>query len=174
MLVDQRRCSSSVRSQNGTSNRTLPCAALLESCRSHARYLRLGPRLDRAFVERQRLVGNHQVHVVIDGVAEALAARAGAERTVEAEQARLGLAELRCRTSCTANFSLKRMAARQSAALLEDHFAGFAIADFDGIDQALVQVRARWRCDRPERTRGFAKSISSSDSGVENSNIVPS
>ena len=42
---------------------------------------------------RQRLVGNHQVHVVIDGVAEALAALAGAVGIVEAEQARLGLDE---------------------------------------------------------------------------------
>ncbi len=38
-------------------------------------------------------VGDDQVHVEIDGVAEALAARAGAHRAVEAEQRRLGFDE---------------------------------------------------------------------------------
>ena len=38
------------------------------------------------------------------------------------------------------NFSLKRSGGAPDGAL-EDHFAGFAIADLDGIDQALVQVR---------------------------------
>ena len=42
--------------------------------------LRLGPRLDRAFRQRQRLVGNHQVQVEIDGVAEALAPGTSAVR----------------------------------------------------------------------------------------------
>ena len=52
---------------------------------------RLGPGLDRAFVQRLRLVGNHQVEIEINGVAEALAARAGAVGIVEGEQPRLGL-----------------------------------------------------------------------------------
>ena len=51
--------------------------------------LRLGPGIDCAFVERQAGVGNHQVHVVVDGVSEALAARACAHRIVEAEEAGL-------------------------------------------------------------------------------------
>ena len=34
--------------------------------------LRLGPRLHRAFVERKARIGNHQIHVVVDGVAETL------------------------------------------------------------------------------------------------------
>ncbi len=51
--------------------------------------LRLGPGIHGAFIERQAGVRDHQIHVVIDGVAEALAARAGAHRIVEAEQARL-------------------------------------------------------------------------------------
>ena len=51
----------------------------------------LGPGLDRAFGERQRLVGDHQVEIEVDGVAEALAARTGAVGIVEGEQARLGL-----------------------------------------------------------------------------------
>ena len=56
--------------------------------------LRLGPRIHRAFLQRQRAVGNHQIHVVIDGVAESLAAFAGALRIVEAEQTRLGIDKL--------------------------------------------------------------------------------
>ena len=51
--------------------------------------LRFGPRIDGALVERQTAIGDDQVQVVIDGVAEALAAAAGPERRVEREQARL-------------------------------------------------------------------------------------
>ncbi len=52
---------------------------------------RLGPGLDHAFIDRLAAVGNHQVDVEIDGVAESLAARAGAVRIVERKQARLRL-----------------------------------------------------------------------------------
>ena len=52
--------------------------------------LRLGPRLDRAFLERQLGIGNHQIEIEPDRVAEALTGRARAEWIVEAEQTRLG------------------------------------------------------------------------------------
>ena len=52
---------------------------------------RLGPRTHRAFVERARRVGDHQIGIEINGVAEAVAARAGAVGAVEGKQARLRL-----------------------------------------------------------------------------------
>ena len=47
--------------------------------------LRLGPRIHRALLDRQRPVRDHQIQVVVDGVPEPLAAFAGAEGAVEAE-----------------------------------------------------------------------------------------
>ena len=51
-----------------------------------------GPGGDGAFVEGLGFVGDDEVGVEVDGVAEALAARAGAVGIVEGEEARLGLA----------------------------------------------------------------------------------
>src|SRR6185437_12031263 len=50
------------------------------------------PRINGAFVECLRFVGNDEVEVEVDGVAKALAARAGSVGVVEGEQARLRLA----------------------------------------------------------------------------------
>src|ERR1700693_4832807 len=47
----------------------------------------LGPGLDGAFIQRLRLVGNHQVEIEIDGVSKALAARACAVRIIKRKQA---------------------------------------------------------------------------------------
>ncbi len=44
------------------------------------------PGIDRAFIQRLLLVGNDQVEIEVDGVAEALASLAGAVRVVEREQ----------------------------------------------------------------------------------------
>src|SRR5581483_9909627 len=101
--------------------------------------LRLRPRFDRAGVEGEVLVGDDEVHVEIDGVAEALAARAGAHRAVEAEQRGLGFYE-----GHAALLALELLAEAQTVAGgggLEDDFARFAITDLDRIDHALVQVR---------------------------------
>ena len=56
--------------------------------------------------------------------------------------------------------------------LLEIDFAGLPVADFHRVHQALVQAG---RIDDAvhQRIDGFEKSMSSSDSGVENSNIRP-
>ncbi len=51
--------------------------------------VRFAPRLDRALLDRFRLVRHDEVHVELDDVAEPMARRAGAERVVEREQARL-------------------------------------------------------------------------------------
>ena len=100
---------------------------------------RLGPRIDGTFIQSERAIRNHAVHVEIDGVSEALAARAGARRGVEAEQNRLWRAEFHA-----AGFALKALVEaqrRRAGGALEDHFAGLAIADFDGVDQTLVEFR---------------------------------
>src|SRR5215203_2135886 len=51
--------------------------------------MRLGPRLDRALVDRLLLIRHDQLQVQLDNVAEAMAGRAGAEWVVERKQARL-------------------------------------------------------------------------------------
>src|ERR1019366_815809 len=72
----------------------LSFGVLLEPCGPlHA--ARLSPGFNRTFIERQALVRNGQVHVVIDGVTEALATRARARRTFEAEERRLRVLKLR-------------------------------------------------------------------------------
>ena len=107
--------------------------------------LRLGPGLDRAFIEGKRFVGNHAVQVEIDGVAESLAARAGADRRIEAEQNGLGGREFHA-----TRLALELLVEAQGAGgrgtfangALENHFTSFAITDLDRVDQALVQFRA--------------------------------
>ena len=97
------------------------------------------PGVDGAFVEALRAVWHDEVHVVVDGVAEALAARAGAEGIVEAEQAGLRRLEL-----LEAGLAAEGFGEAQTPGLgrrlFEDHFAAFAVADLGGIDDALVQV----------------------------------
>ena len=51
----------------------------------------LGPGFNSALIQGFRFVRYHQIEIKIDGVAETLAARAGAIRVVEGKQARLGL-----------------------------------------------------------------------------------
>ena len=51
--------------------------------------VRLGPRLDRALLDRLLRIRHDEIHVELDDVAEAVAGRAGAERVVEREQPRL-------------------------------------------------------------------------------------
>ena len=106
--------------------------------------LRLGPRIDRALVQRERGIGDHAVHVEIDRVAEALAARARAHRRVEAEQNRFRLVKLHAAGLALKSFvETQRRGASPTFAgrAFEDYFAGLAVADLDGVDQALVQFR---------------------------------
>ena len=101
--------------------------------------LRLGPWLHRAFFQREPLIGNRQVHVVIDGVAETLAARASSGGTVKAEQYRLGLDEFDA--ALLAREFLGEAQPLGRTGVLENHFTRFAVSDFRGIGQALVQIR---------------------------------
>ncbi len=100
--------------------------------------LRFRPGLDRALVQSFTFVGNNEVEIEIDGVAETLAARAGAVRIVEGKQARLGLFvaaavvlafEALGKTQTLGWFAVARHG-------VENNFAGLAIADLDGIDDA--------------------------------------
>src|SRR2546426_890943 len=104
---------------------------------------RLGPRLDGALVERFATVRNHQVEIEINRIAEALAARAGAVRAVEREQARLRL--LIDQGAILALKALVEYQALRTAALaaglighkLEDGLAlSFAVANLNGVHQA--------------------------------------
>src|SRR5580658_8344950 len=120
---------------------------------------RLGPRLDRTFIQSFALVGNHQVEIEIDGIAKALASRASSIRIVKRKQAWLGLV-------VTAEVGLAFEALRKPKSLrgvglvfvaprrdFENNFARFAIADFDcihnaraligGDDQAIYQPKQR-------------------------------
>ena len=87
-----KRCCSGVRSYQGTS---VGIAGGLGGA-DHLAVVRAvfggGPGGDGALGERLRLVGDDEVGIEVDGVAEALAAWAGAVGIVEGEEARLGLA----------------------------------------------------------------------------------
>ena len=77
--------------------RARPCgtpssAACLRSSVNQVRYLGRFHGSIAPPCQRQALVGNHQIHVEVDGVAESLAARTRAKRIVEAEQPRLRFA----------------------------------------------------------------------------------
>src|SRR5207249_11152822 len=51
--------------------------------------VRLAPGLDRVLLDRFRRIGDDQIHVQLDDVAESVTDRARAERVVEREEARL-------------------------------------------------------------------------------------
>ncbi len=135
--------------------------------------LRLGPRLDGAFGQRQRLVRDDQIQVEVDGVAEALAARTGAERIVEGEQPRLGL--------LVADVALLALEALRKAQALwrlrpRAEQSQTALRPPRGIP-APPRPRCAARTSGETEMRsistntGSAKLRSSSDSGVENSTI---
>src|SRR6185295_10792742 len=71
-------CSSGVRSCDGTFE-----------LRETGAIVRLGPRFDRAAVDRLVAVGHDQIQIELDDVAEPVTRRARAERIVEREQTRL-------------------------------------------------------------------------------------
>ncbi len=104
----------------------------------------LGPRIHGAALEGARFVRDGQIHIEVDGVAEALASWACAERVVEAEQARLRFDEgeaalLAGELLAEAQGETGREACPTSGRFKDD-LAGFAIADLDGIDHALAQL----------------------------------
>ena len=107
------------------------------------RYLVVRPGGDGAVGEGFGFVGDDEVGVEVDGVAEALAARAGAVGVVEGEEARLGLA-----VGAVAGGALEGGGEAVACVLFsffardceELDFAGFAVAGFDGVDDACADV----------------------------------
>ena len=100
--------------------------------------LRLSPGLNRTLSQSFPFVGNDQVEIEVDGVAESLAARARAIGIVEREQPRLGLLvtdvtalalEAIREPDLSGGFSLLRRR-------LKDHLSGFAIAALNRIHDA--------------------------------------
>ena len=127
----------------GHVERNAGCARIAAHLGGERAVLRLGPRLDGAFGQGQRLVRDDEVQVEVDGVAEALAARAGPVGIVEGEEARLGLVVARCGRCCIRSAArtagvVGRFAVARSR--LEIDFAGFAVADLDGVDDACADV----------------------------------
>ena len=132
---------------------------------------------DGAVGEGLRLVGDDEVGVEVDGVAEALAAWAGAVGIVEGEEARLGLA-----VGAMAGGALEGGGEAQRAVLV-----GFGFTrDGQKLNSRRTRgSRSRWRrrcgrgcpgemARRSTRTKmGCVKSSSRSDSGVENSTMLP-
>src|SRR5262249_26479030 len=98
-----------------------------------------GPGFDRAFVERESGIRDDQIERIIDCVAEALAARTRGGGAVEAEEDRLGLAELK--VVVLAKEALAEAETLAGFRLFEDRLAGLAIADLDRVHDALVEIR---------------------------------
>ncbi len=132
-------CCAGVRSNHGTVVRHAGCfGGALHLAVVRAIFGR-GPGVDGAVVEGLRSVGNDEARVEVDGVAETLAARARAERIVEAEQPWLGLA-----IGAVAGGALKgaavpkvlRSGLPSRGKVVELDLAGFAVAGLDGVDEA--------------------------------------
>ena len=105
---------------------------------------RFGPGFDGAFVQRFRLVGDNEVEIEIDGVAEPLTAWAGAVGIIEREQARLGFV-----VSTAVVFAFEALGEAKALELFifvvagsgfEDDFSCFAVADFYGVDDSRAGV----------------------------------
>ena len=168
-----RRCSGSS-SIHGTSSGMLACLAKRFSSLKSVRYFGLVQGSIAPSVQRFRFVGNDQVEIEVDGVAESLAARASAVRIVEREQPRLGLL-----VAHVAGLAFEALGETQALrwlvvarGRLEDDLAGLAIADFDA---STMRARASSETTRRSTSKytGWVKLTSSSDSGVENSKIWP-
>ena len=107
---------------------------------------RLSPRFDRAIGERFAFVGDDAVEIEIDGVAETLAARAGAVRIVERKQARLRLLVDRAAffafEALVENHALRFFVWSIRNEFQDGFAAAFAVANFDGVHQARADF---WR-----------------------------
>ena len=107
---------------------------------------RLGPRLDRAVVERFARIGHDEIEIEIDRVAESLAARACAPRIVERKKPRLRLlingAVIFAFEAIVEDEPLARGARACIRRKLENGFAvPFPIANFDRIDEPSSRLR---------------------------------
>src|SRR5258707_1535504 len=100
----------------------------------------LGPWLDRAIVDGLAGIRYDEIQIEIDGISEALAARARAVRIIEGKQARLRLLIQRAIVLALKAF-IEDQPLRSAAARFPDEFKNglaprFAIANLEGIDEA--------------------------------------
>ncbi len=101
--------------------------------------VRLGPRLDRAFVDRFGGVRHHEAHVELDDVAEPVARRAGTKRVVEREQARLR--RLVGDAAGAAFEALREVKALAGVGVHRERgAAAFAVRRLDGVRQAAAEI----------------------------------
>ena len=101
-----------------------------------------GPGVDGAIVEGAGGVGDDEGEVVIDGIAEALAGRAGALGVIEGEEGGFGDGEFEVAQAAGEAFREAEAEGFGFAGLFEEDFASFAVAEFDGIDDALHLIGA--------------------------------
>ena len=102
------------------------------------------PGRDRSVGERLRLIGKDEVGIEVDGIAEALAAWAGAVGVVEGEESRFRFA-----VGAMAGGALKCYGETELCGLFvlvarhreELDFAGFAVTGLDGVDDAGAKFR---------------------------------
>ena len=97
------------------------------------------PRVDRAVGEGEVFVGNNEIQVEVHGVAETLAAWAGAEGIIEAEQARLWFAAgpvAALALVCAGEAKAATVSLFVTWRFFKNNFAGLAIRNLDGIDDA--------------------------------------
>ena len=104
--------------------------------------LGLGPGLDGAFAQGFQLVGNDEVEIEVDGVAESLALRASAVGIVEGEEARLGLF-----VTDAAEFALEALGEAKLSCVhalvagnFEDDFSGFTVGGLNRVDDTRTGV----------------------------------
>src|SRR5260370_31445077 len=88
------------------------------------------------------MIGNHQVQIVVNSVAKTLAARASAHRIVKTEESGFRSNQLNTTMLACKLFAEKKGGRRWvvGSGLLEDYFPAFAVADFGGVDQTLMQM----------------------------------
>src|SRR5262249_9631776 len=105
----------------------------------------LGPGLDRALGQSFHLVGDNEVEIEVDCIAEPLALGARTVRIVEREKAWLGFF-----VANAAVLALEALGEKEPAGLsvvvgrwFEDDFSGFAVRSFDCVDDS----RARFGRD---------------------------
>ena len=113
--------------------------------REHRAVTGLGPRLDGAVFQRFAGVRNHAIQIEINRVAKSLTARAGSVGIVEGKQARLGFlvgdAAALALEPLVEHHALAGAGSRISDKFEDRFAASFAVADFDGVNQARARLR---------------------------------
>ena len=102
----------------GNVERNTELSGLLLEVRVPGSVLGAIPGVDGAVSEGEAFVGDDEIEIEVDGVAETLAARAGAEGIVEAEEARLGLLAGTMAAFCTRRLPKSEAAAAELERLL--------------------------------------------------------